>query len=66
MDTVRVAYNDASDTDVIDTSGSATILLYLEAGQSVQIENQISSAIYGIQAEGFMSSWFSGSLVYSA
>ena len=45
--------------------GSATINIQLTAGQVVQIENILSTKIYGTELSGYVSSWFTGHLLYT-
>ena len=47
-------------------SASATITIELLAGQVVQIENVISTLVYGTNTDaGFIHSWFTGYLLYA-
>ena len=45
--------------------GSATINLYLTAGQLVQVENSASTLLWGTNASGFLYSWITGFLFYA-
>ena len=53
----------AFDPDVADVQGSASIILELTAGQSVRIESQDSTEVYGTTS-GFYQSWFTGFLLF--
>ena len=44
---------------------SATINIELRAGQTVRIENGVSTAIWGTNGHGILYSWFTGHLLYA-
>ena len=51
------------------TQGITTINLYLTAGQfvqvQVQVQNRISTAVYGTGGNGYLRSWFTGFLLHA-
>ncbi len=62
----RVAFHPRYDPDHVDTVGSSSIILELQAGERVQIENIDSTIIYGVYTSGtsIYRSLFSGFLLY--
>ncbi len=50
--------------DNYSPQGSASINLYLAAGQVVQVENRGSTSVYGYGSYG-IESWFTGFLLYA-
>ena len=46
-------------------SGSATVILELQAGETVAIANYGSTRIYGTYLNSYYQSWFTGSLLYA-
>ncbi len=65
MDGVHVALCEDYNTQDDIPQGSATINLYLAAGQTVQVENSFSQAVYGTDSFYGYQSWFSGFLVFA-
>ena len=45
-------------------STAITINIQLKAGQTVRVENQISTLIYGTATTGVIDSWFTGFMLY--
>ena len=64
VDNTRVAYVDEPNPDDYHPQGGETITLELTAGQSVRIENQDWTTIYGTDSSGVLRSWFTGFLLY--
>ncbi len=65
VDGERVAYVDKHLPNLDPSAqGSATVNLYLTAGQVVQLENVGVSVIYGA-SRGYAMSWFTGFMLYA-
>ncbi len=65
VNNLQVAYGDEYVPDYKYQQASATINLYLTAGQIVQVENYISTTIYGTDSNWGYRSWFTGFLLYA-
>ena len=65
VDGVKVAFEYIYSPITCCPNGDATINLELSAGQTVSIENHLSTRLYGTGADGLMFSWFTGHLLYA-
>ena len=45
-------------------SATSTFILHLDQGQQLQVQNEISTIVYGTHSNGYVSSWFQGHLLY--
>ncbi len=62
---VRVAHNAFYDQDIHSPVSTSSIILELETGERVQVENTASTFVYGTVENTYYRSWFSGFLLYS-
>ncbi len=65
VDGARVAIGRDYTPCHVDQQGTATINLYLTAGQQVQVENSGSTYVFGTDSTSFLYSWFTGYLLYA-
>ncbi len=65
VDNTRVVFIEEYNDDYSSPQGTGSIILELRAGQSVRIENNGSTEVYGLSQAGHLRSWFTGFLLYT-
>ena len=63
VDDQRRAYSVLRIPEGVDQTAAISILLVLNVGQTVNVENNVQTMVHGINNEGELYSWFAGYLL---